>query len=123
MRTTVQLVKDILDDTALTDNQITSYIGSANVFVTDALGTTLSVAVLAEIERWLTAHMITCTRERSAIKEAAGGASIQYTGAWGAGLLSTSYGQMAVALDTTGTLADIAKTKSAAWVKAVPNFD
>ncbi len=124
MRTTTDLVTNILDETTLDEDVIEAYINSANVFVTAYLGTKgLSDDLLANIEMWLAAHMIVVTRER-AIKEAgAGGAYVKYAGEWGEGLLGSTYGQMAVNLDTTGTLINLAKQKSSAWSKAVPNFD
>jgi len=124
MRTTTDLVTNILDETTLDEDVIEAYINSANVFVTAYLGTKgLSDDLLANIEMWLAAHMIVVTRER-AIKEAgAGGAYVKYAGEWGEGLLGSTYGQMAVNLDTTGTLINLAKQKSNAWTKAVPNFD
>lgn len=124
MRTTVEKVKDILDDTELDDDIIESFINSANIFVTASLsGKGLSDALLAEIERWLSAHMVASTRERTASKEAAGTASIEYSGKWGERLLSTSYGQTAVMMDTSGTLAAIAQGKIAAQIYAIPSFD
>jgi len=123
MRTTVDDVIDILDNTELDDSVIEKYINSANVFVTGTLGTTLSEAILTEIEKWMAAHMIVSTRERMSKDEGAGGAYIKWSGQWGMGLNFTPYGQMAVALDTTGVLNNIAKGKSNAWVYAVPNFD
>ena len=124
MRTTTDLVTNILDETTLDEDVIEAYINSANVFVTAYLGTKgLSDDLLANIEMWLAAHMIVVTRER-AIKEAgAGGAYVKYAGEWGEGLLGSTYGQIAVNLDTTGTLINLAKQKSSAWSKAVPNFD
>ncbi len=123
MRTTVEKVTDILDDTELDDEIIESFINSANIFVTASLsGKGMSDALLAEIERWLSAHMVASTRERTAKKEAAGTASIEYSGTWGEGLLSTSYGQTAVAMDTSGTLAAIAQGKLTAQIYAVPSF-
>jgi len=117
-------VRAILDDTALTGNQITVYITSANVFVTDALtGKGLSDDVLKEIERWMTAHMITVTRERMAKEEGAGGAYIKYAGEWGAGLASSSYGQMAINLDTSNTLLALSEGKRTATSRAVVSFD
>jgi len=124
MRTNVDDVSNILDDTALDTDIIESYINSANVFVTATLGTKgLGDAVLEEIEKWLSAHMISVTRERVAKEAGAGGAYIKYAGSWGAGLLGSTYGQMAISLDTSGTLINIAKGKSTAWVYAIPNFD
>lgn len=124
MRTTTDLVTNILDETTLDEDVIEAYINSANVFVTAYLGTKgLSDDLLANIEMWLAAHMIVVTRER-AIKEAgAGGAYVKYAGEWGEGLLGSTYGQMAVNLDTSGTLINLAKQKSSAWSKAVPNFN
>jgi RNA-binding protein YhbY len=124
MRTTVDKVMEILDDTELDEDIIESYINSANVFITASLGTKgLGDSLLAEIERWLAAHMIVTTRERQAIQEQAGTAMIKWAGKWGEGLLGTTYGQTVIALDTTGTLLAIAKGKSYAWIKAIPNFE
>jgi len=124
MRTTIDDVINILDDTDLDEDVIEDYINSANVFVTAALGAKgLSDALLAEIEMWMSAHMIVSTRERQSKKEQAGTAMIEWAGKWGEGLLGTTYGQMAVTLDSSGTLNAIAKGKSFAWMKAIPNFD
>jgi hypothetical protein len=123
MRTTVDKVTEILDNTTLDEDVITSFINSANVFVTDTLaGKGLSAVILAEIERWLAAHMIASTRERTAKEEGAGGAKIVYSGEWGSGLLSTSYGQTAVIMDTSLTLSALAKGKQKASVFAVTSF-
>lgn len=123
MRTTVELVKKILDDTELEDPVIESYIDGANIFVDANLsGKGLGTALLAEIERWIAAHMIVSTRERMAAVEGAGGAEITYTGKWGEGLAGTPYGQNAVILDTTGTLLAMTQGKLIARVRAVTSF-
>ena len=120
-RTTVSEVKIILDGTELSSSIITGFINSANIFVTNALsGKGLDESVLKEIEMWLAAHMITSTRERQIKKAGAGGATVEYAGYWGTGLNGTSYGQMAVMLDTSKTLEAMAKGKLNAWSKAVP---
>ena len=107
-RVTATEVKAIMDGVTLADSVIDSYITGANIVVTDNLGISgLSIGMLKEIERWLSAHLVAITRERQAKKEGAGGASIEYTGEWGSGLKSTSYGQMALALDSTGVLAGL----------------
>lgn len=124
MRTTIDDVINILDDTSLDEDVIEGFINSANVFVTAALGTKgLSTDLLKQIEMWLSAHMVVVTRERVYKEAGAGGAYVKYAGAWGEGLLGSTYGQMAVGLDTSGTLTNIAKGKSNAWVYAIPNFD
>lgn len=112
MRTTAAEVKQILDNTTLTDPIIESFIKSANLFVTNSLGTsTLGDDTLEDIERWVAAHLISYTLERQATREKAGTAEVEYAGNFdGKGLLGTSYGQMAVNLDTTGKLASLART-------------
>jgi hypothetical protein len=111
-------------DTSLTEGDVTPFLTSANAFVTASLGSSLlSESILKEIERWITAHMIASTKERQAKEEEAGGAKIKYAGYWGAGLLGTSYGQMAVALDTTGVLLLVTEGRRFAWTKSIPQFE
>jgi hypothetical protein len=105
-RTTAAEVK-MINGSTLSDEIVNAYITSANIFVTNSLGTTLDEDVLTQIEMWLTAHMIAVTRERIAKKEGAGGAEIEYAGSFGENLKSTGYGQMACTLDTTGVLAGL----------------
>lgn len=123
MRTTIAEVKAILDSTTLTDPVITAFITSANLFVTNSLGSsTLDAATLADIERWVAAHFIASTLERQTVSESAGSASVKYAGDFnGMGLLLTAYGQMACALDTTGTLTTLAqkKVKASIYVPGV----
>ena len=124
MRTTVDKVIEILDDTSLEDAIIESFINGAYTFVTAQLSSKITNEdLLTEIERWVAAHMIASTRERTAKEEQAGGAQIKYTGQWGTGLDGTSYGQMAVMLDTTGTLAALVQRKGKASMRAIPNFE
>lgn len=107
-RVTASEVKSIIE-TTLTDGEVDAYISSANVMVTQNLGssTVLSSDELKEIERWLTAHMIAITRERVIKKAAAGPASVEYAGVFGKDLDSTQYGQTVKLLDRTGTLAGL----------------
>jgi hypothetical protein len=105
-RTTITLVTNIIS-TSLDDNIVESYIDSANVLVTDLVGsdTDMPSDLKAEIERWLTAHMIASTVERMGRKEGAGGAYIEYIGKDGELLKGTPYGQMVLLLDTSGAFA------------------
>jgi hypothetical protein len=120
-RTTAIDVKAIMEENELTDPQIEAYITGANLFVTGHLdGKGLTVATMTEIERWYAAHLIAMTKERQIKKAGAGGAEVEYTGYWSYGLLATNYGQVAISLDTTGTLEMLAKGKMPAWTKAVP---
>lgn len=123
MRTSADAVKNIIE-TSLSDAVIEAYIASANIFVTDALGSSsLSDDTLENIEMWVAAHFMAVTRERMAKKEGAGGAEIEYTGEYGVGLKSTSYGQMAILLDTTSTLSLLNLTaKRPVSIKAITSF-
>lgn len=111
MKTTVEKVRDIIE-TELTDPVVQSFIDGADTWMGPLYeNVTITETLFTEIQRWLTAHMIAFSRERMAISEEAGGAKIVYSGQYGVGLLGTSYGQMAVSLDNTGTLADVAGNK------------
>lgn len=119
-RTTVDNVKLIIA-TQLQNANIEAYITSANALVTDALGSSsLNETTLEQIEMWLTAHMIASTQERMAKSEEAGGAKIVYTGNYGMGLESTTYGQMVKTLDTTGKMATLGDKKIV--FKAISQF-
>jgi hypothetical protein len=76
---------------------------------------------LKEIERWLTAHMISISRERQTLKEEAGTVSVTYAGSFGEGLKATSYGQTVLALDTTGKMASL--SGKAVSIYAIPSFE
>ena len=120
-RVTITEVKLIID-TSLEDDNITAYITAANALVTDVLASSgLTSTILKEIERWLTAHLIAATQERQSKKEEAGGAKIEYTGAYGDGLKLTSYGQMVMTLDSSGLMASLGGRS--ATVFAIPSFE
>jgi hypothetical protein len=109
-RTTSTLVGNILD-TDVTD--FASFITPANLMVTNVLATPAKItdtATLKEIETWIAAHFFTNSLERQAEKEKVGEAAVTYTGTYGKHLESTSYGQTAISLDNTGTLANLGKS-------------
>lgn len=119
-RVTETEVREIFEETDLTDAQILPYITSANILVNEILGTG-NTSILKEIERWLACHMMASSKSRSALKEAAGSASVTYTGKFEQGLKSTPYGQMVLTLDTTGLMAT-QDGKIAAQTYAVKSF-
>ena len=121
-RVTVAEVQAILPSNSLTDAVVDAFILGATTLVDSAIGdsTELSTALKKEIERWLTAHMLTGTLERMAESEGAGGANIKYTGAYGQNLASTPYGQMVLTLDTTGKMASLGKKTASMY--AVTSF-
>ncbi len=123
IRTTATEVKQIID-TDLLDSIVDAYIVGASALVDNVLGsdTTLSDTLKEQIEMWLTAHMMASTRELQPAKEGGGPApSITYQGKWDQNLSSTSYGQMAMTLDTTGKLRDTSNNTGAS-IRAVTSF-
>lgn len=118
-RVTEVEVRSIIE-TELTDLQVLSYITSANVLVNSMFGVGVT-DVLKEIEKWLTAHLITITRDRQAIEEAAGTAKVKYSDIFGEGLRSTTYGQMVLTLDSSGLLLTLYGKR--AMVYAIPSFN
>lgn len=122
-RVTASEVKAIMDGCATADATVEIMIGAASelldvVFAGDSV---LSTSQLKEIERWLTAHMLSITMHRQTKEEKVGDASASFTGKWGEKLLSTSYGQMVLILDITGKLSKAGK--QAASIYAVKSFE
>ncbi len=100
-RTSDIKVKEIFD-TDIEDT--TPFIIAANLIITDKLtGQGLSADHLAELERWLAAHLA-CARDPRAKTDKTGDASTTYTGNFAEGLKSTPYGQQVLLLDSTGIL-------------------
>ncbi len=110
-RVTDAEVREIIDiDVSITN--ITPFITIANLLVTDKLSDSgLSVEMLKEIERWLSAHFV-AIRDPRVKSESIGGISTSYRGTTGEGLKSTLYGQQVIMFDTTGTLANFGMKKA-----------
>lgn len=120
IRVSSQEVKGIIT-TSLTD--LGPFIKAASKIVdvlavrdTDGL---LDNATLKEIERWLSAHALSMTKEPQVKQEQIGDAAITYQGTIGVGkgFEATYYGQMALSLDVTGKLQSLGKRR--AQVKTV----
>jgi len=110
-RTTTAEVKKIID-TDLTD--LDAFILPAGQLADQvaAADSSLAAAILEEIECWLAAHF-TSMRDQQAVKSTVGPTSFTYSGKTGMGLEFTRYGQMALLLDTTGTLRGLGRRKTA----------
>lgn len=67
-----------------------------------------SDTVLAEMECWLAAHLLSNSRLRQAVSEKVGDVTISY-GSLGEGLDSTSYGRVVKAMDVSGKLSKTGK--------------
>lgn len=101
-------VKEIIA-TSLTDEAINACINTANNII-DANLTALSEAsaLLMDIELWLAAHFVAVRDPKAKQKSVAGEYSVTYEkGTPGTGFSATTWGQQALALDFTGTLASM----------------
>ena len=112
----------LIMDNELTEAQVIPFLTAANLLVTEAYsGASTPTALLAEIEKWLTAHMLAVTLARTVSAEELGEAKVKYTGYWGKKLESTSYGQMVLTLDTEGISGRLGKATASMY--AVTSFD
>jgi len=110
-RVTVAEVKQIIDiDSAIVDANITIFINAANIFtnLVNTTGGMTSTTQLKEIERWLSAHLV-AIRDMRVASEKAGPASQTFQYKVDLNFNVTVYGQQALLLDTTGTLASLQK--------------
>ncbi|MFP4526445.1 MAG: hypothetical protein ACLFNL_08645 [Bacteroidales bacterium] len=102
----------LIIDTDMEDDDISGYIDSASALIeTWFSGVSASTTMLKEVERWLTAHLIAMSKERQVKEEGAGGAYVRYSGIFGTGLKTTSYGQTAIEIDSTNTLRSVSGKK------------
>jgi hypothetical protein len=122
-RVTYSDVKAIMDNCTTADATVTIFITSANTIVNKVFvdSTSMSVAELAQIEKWLAAHLIASTVFRTTSEETVGDATAKFTGQWGKKLEATPYGQMVLVLDSTGLMANAGK--NAATIYAVKGFE
>ena len=115
IRTSISDVKNVME-TSLTDAQITAFITTANAMVYAYLdGKGLSDTLLTHIETYVAAHLVTL-RDRRSASESADGVSFAYEGDIGQGLDSSTYGQTAQTLDTTGTLGSLGADDRIPWI-------
>ncbi len=116
VRVTATEVRVIIT-TSLLDAAIDAYIAIANPMVTNTVTCGLAASVLKEIERWLTAHLISITQERLTTEEKLGEATVKYA----TGGKTQSYWNMVLFLDTCGAFANLGK--QAASIKSIESFD
>ncbi len=94
-------------DTSLTDIDV--FINTAHRMTDGYLASAdLDEETLTDIERYLSAHVLSVQDMRTK-SVGVDVLSESYQGQWGFGLKGTSYGQMAILLDTSGTLGKIAE--------------
>lgn len=115
-RTTNSDVSEILD-TSLGTAALDAWIEIANTLVDDvaAADTSLTSTRLTQLETLVAAHLASTQDQRAASRSGAS-RSVTYQGETGMGFEATKYGQQALALDPTGTLAG--STKPTASISA-----
>lgn len=97
--------------------KLDGFIATAHLIVTEQIapkidpttGVKVSDARLKEIEKWLSAHFVKVADMQ--VKSESAGVSSTYRGNDGSGLEGTTFGQQAIACDTTRTLLAMAKQK------------
>lgn len=95
-------------DTDLGDSILNAFINSAHYFIQEnLLGKGLSANILTQIELWLSAHFLAIRDQRVESEGVAGEWQARYQGKTAMGFEATTYGQQALALDTSGTLASV----------------
>ena len=108
-------VREVID-TDLGDAEIRRFINQAyfaSKNLSGRLGDCGGNGALAEIQAQLAAHFIAMSREFQTEQESiAGEASVRYRGKSGMGLQATTYGQNALMLDCSGTLAALGKKRA-----------
>lgn len=106
-RVTDAEVQEIISLNVLTTTD--PFITTANLLVTQHLGSSgLSVAILAQIEKYLAAHLVALhPDERQVTEQKLGDATDKYAGQFGHQLDFTQFGQTVKILDSTGILAGI----------------
>jgi hypothetical protein len=112
-RVTEYDVQDILPTTI----PLHPFILAATTIVDHHLGTLgLSAALLKEIERWLTAHLVCVRQPRWTEMRDGDTATVLEQGDMGKGLYATRYGAQVALLDPTGILVGIG-VKKRAYIK------
>ena len=97
-------------DTEVTDCDPFIAIATLQVDAIDALGI-LGAAILEQIECWLSAHYV-AIRDRQGSKVTVLDSSHTYDGKTGMGLDATLWGQQALLMDSTGTLAGLGRKRA-----------
>jgi len=120
VRTNAADVKAIIA-TSLTESEVDVYIADANALVNAILGEEgLTDALLTTIEKWVSAHLIAMTKSRQPQYKKIGDGAESYP-KLGMNMQTTTYGQTALAFDTSGKLANVGKKRIK--IEAVPSFD
>ena len=118
-RTTSDALRKIITPRVVSD--VAPFINTASIFVENNLEDKgLSEEILTEIEKYLAAHFLALhPDERQLIEQQLGEAIDKYIGKYGEGFKATQFGQTAITLDSTGTLATLDAGASYTSLQAV----
>ncbi len=121
IRTTVRDVRELVPNGAEDNVILNNYIVTANAIVDTYLLTAgLSAAILIEIEKYLAAHFTAIFEEKGGlVKVEIDDATDEYADIYSAGYNSTRFGQQAIVLDSSGTLANLGTGKLKALFRVV----
>lgn len=98
-------VRDIFD-TDLDDGHLNAFINGAHRIVEDQLASSgLGQTTLDQIELYVSAHLATLWDQRAASESIGSEYTVSYQGQTGMHFEATFYGQTAMTMDKTGTLA------------------
>ena len=120
-RATADGVKEIVS-TSLSDDVVEAHcVDTANLYVdTHLLSAGHSNATLEKIELFLAAHILSLMEERGSLKGGKfGDASEFLADVYSEGFRSTRFGQLAISLDSSGTLAALGSAKLKAEFRVV----
>lgn len=116
-RVTEGQVKELID----TKRSVGTFIDTANLYVTRHLASKITdAAVLAKIELYLAAHFTAITEERGGLVfSAIGDARESVSNIYDTGFRQTRFGQQALLLDDSGTLAALSRDQLKAQFRIV----
>jgi len=114
-------VRELIPTSVVDATIVGSFIDTAHVYVdSNLLDAGHSEAMLTKLELYLAAHFLALTEERGGLKgEKVGDASEFLSDIYDFGLKSTRFGQVALTLDTSGTLAAISTSTLKAEFRVV----
>ncbi len=108
IRTTVNAVKDVVNTSISEQTILNVFIATASLVVDEnlvGLDPLISAAMLARIELYLAGHFVALSEEQGGlISSEMSDSAEKYANVYSAGYSSTRFGQMAMVLDTSGTL-------------------
>lgn len=120
-RVSAEQVKEVIETNLADATVLSSMIDTANLYVdTHLLSEGHSAQILTKIELYLAAHIVALTEERGSLKGSKlGDASEFLADVFSEGFRATRFGQLAVALDTSGVLARLGASSLKAEFRVV----